>query len=78
MLTCRDVTELTTEYLEGALPLHRRLGLRFHLAYCSFCRRHLAQVRATVSMLRNLPPAPLSPKREDELVEAILHAGSEE
>ena len=75
MLTCRDVTEMTTDYLESALPLHRRLGMRVHLAYCSFCRRHLLQMRATIALLHRLPPVPLSPRREEELVEAILHAG---
>ena len=78
MLTCRDVTEMTTDYLERALPLHRRVGMRVHLAYCSFCRRHLQQVRATIALLRRLPPVPLSPLREDELVDAILHAGPQD
>jgi hypothetical protein len=75
MLTCRDVTEMTTDYLERALPLHRRMGMRMHLACCSFCRRHLLQVRAAIALLGRLPPLPLSPQREEELVEAILHAG---
>ncbi len=68
MLMCRDVTELTTDYLEGALPLPRHLGVRLHLAICSFCRRHLNQVRETVRLLHRLPALPIPPALEDRLV----------
>ncbi len=68
MLTCRDVTDITTDYLEGALPRTRRLALQFHLSICSFCRRHLRQVRATVRFLRHAPtPAP-SPAVENAVL----------
>jgi anti-sigma factor ChrR (cupin superfamily) len=55
LLVCRDVTELTTDYLEGTLPWARRLALTFHLSICRFCRRHLRQVRATVGLLQRMP-----------------------
>ncbi len=52
MLKCRDVTEMTTDYLDGSLTLPHRMGMRWHLSICSFCRRHIKQVRATISLLR--------------------------
>jgi hypothetical protein len=59
MLTCRDVTELATEYQEGALvPLRRRLGIRLHVLMCAACRRYLAQLRTVAAALRRLPPEP--------------------
>lgn len=59
MLVCRDITELTTDYMEGALPRMRRLAMSFHLSICSMCRRHLRQVRATVRLLARVGlPAP--------------------
>ena len=73
-LTCRDVSEMTTDYLDHALPVSRRLGMRIHLAICSFCRRHLKQVRATVTLLRKLPPVRLTQMQEDALIAQILHA----
>ncbi|MDR3523055.1 MAG: zf-HC2 domain-containing protein [Acetobacteraceae bacterium] len=73
-LTCRDVSEMTTDYLDRALPLSRRLGMRFHLAICSYCRRHIEQVHATVTLLRKLPPVRLSQKQEDALIDQILYA----
>jgi len=73
-LTCRDVSEMTTDYLDHALPVSRRLGMRFHLAICSFCRRHLKQMRATITLLRKLPPVRLTQLQEDALINQILHA----
>jgi len=56
MLTCRDVTELATEYQEETLPLRRRLGMRLHILMCGACRRYLAQLRTVAAALRRLPP----------------------
>ena len=56
MLTCRDVTELATDYQEGALSLGRRLEVRLHVLMCRFCRRYLAQMRTVADALRRLPP----------------------
>ena len=36
--TCRDMSELVTDYLERALPLHRRLRVRIHLLRRAACR----------------------------------------
>jgi len=57
MLTCREVTEASTAYREGALPWPRRLEMRLHLAICRGCRAHLRQVGATLAALGKLPPA---------------------
>jgi len=56
MLTCRDVTELATEYQEETLPLRRHLGMRLHILMCGACRRYLAQLRTVAAALRRLPP----------------------
>jgi anti-sigma factor RsiW len=68
MLKCRDVTEMTTDYLDDALPFRRLVAMRWHLAICSFCRRHLRQVRATIRLLHATPPVKLEPEREAALL----------
>lgn len=55
MPTCRDVSELATEYMEGALPLRDSLGVRFHLSRCVACRTYMTQLRKTVALLRGRP-----------------------
>jgi anti-sigma factor ChrR (cupin superfamily) len=37
MPPCSEVQANLTEYLEGALPWHRRLGIRVHLMLCHAC-----------------------------------------
>ena len=54
MLSCRDITDLATEYTEGAMPLGARLSYRMHLAVCSHCRRYLRQLRRTSEALAAL------------------------
>lgn len=75
MLVCRDVPALTTDYLESALPRTQRFSMTFHLSICSFCRRHLRQVRATVRLLRQLP-MPTPAQAVEDAVMACL-AGSQ-
>ena len=70
-LTCRELVELVTEYLEGALSPRDRLDFERHLVWCSFCRDYLDQVRATVEITGEVPgEEPPSPLRE-QLIEAF-------
>jgi anti-sigma factor RsiW len=40
-MTCRQLVELVTEYLEQALPDEERLRFERHLESCGYCRRHV-------------------------------------
>lgn len=75
MLVCRDVTEMTTDYLEHALPWRSRLAMKWHLAICSFCRRHLRQLRQTTQLLGDMPHPPVPAALEDRLVAEAALAG---
>ena len=74
MPTCRDMSELVTDYLERNLPLGRWLGARIHLLQCDACRRYYEQMRRTVRLLasNNFPPP--APDTENSVVDA-LHNG---
>jgi anti-sigma factor RsiW len=47
-LTCQDVVELVTAYLEHALPPEERERFEMHLAGCTGCRNYLDQMRRTI------------------------------
>jgi anti-sigma factor RsiW len=47
-LTCQEVVELVTAYLEHALPAADRGRVEEHLARCEGCGRYLDQVRTTI------------------------------
>lgn len=77
MLTCRDVAEEASAYLDAGLPLPRRVGFRMHLAICTNCRRYMQQMRQTISMLRALPsPAEAGTEAMEARMLAMLHPGT--
>ena len=49
-LSCKELVELITDYLEGALP--RRVRKRFdrHLSACDGCTAYLESMRMTVRL----------------------------
>jgi anti-sigma factor RsiW len=70
-LTCREVVELVTDYLDDALGDAARDEFERHLVTCEGCRAYLGQMRATVRQGRRLQadevPAPVM----DALLEAF-------
>jgi anti-sigma factor RsiW len=71
-MSCRELVEVVTDYLEGRLPEADRVRLQAHLAECPYCEEYIAQMRETVEALGELPPAEsLDPRTERELLEAF-------
>jgi anti-sigma factor RsiW len=68
MLTCKEITELVTEYAEGNLSFMDRLRFQMHIGMCRNCRRYVRQVKATAAALGMLPSPELSPDLEQELL----------
>jgi len=69
MLTCQQVTELVTGYLEGRMEWRQRMAFRCHLALCPHCRRYVRQMRVTISTLGKLPEEPPPPQVREALLE---------
>lgn len=67
MLTCRDVTELVTDYAEGRLGLVQGIRFRMHIGMCPRCRLYLRQVRAVVAAAPAAPVPEAPPDVVDEL-----------
>jgi anti-sigma factor RsiW len=70
-LTCRELVELVTEYLEDALSERERARFEAHLVSCPGCGAHLAQVRETIRILGTVPPESLSEEAERDLLAAF-------
>jgi predicted anti-sigma-YlaC factor YlaD len=71
VLTCRDMSELATNYLDGQLGFVRRFGVWKHLRACSACRRFYDQMRRTVALLARLPYAPPPAETEERIIAAL-------
>jgi anti-sigma factor RsiW len=69
-LSCQELVELVTDYLEGALDEQHRRAFDAHMADCDGCTEYLDQLRATILIAGTLTPADLSQAAED----ALLHA----
>ena len=49
-LTCRELVELVTDYLEGTLPARERARFEAHLRECEACVAYVEQMRTTVRL----------------------------
>ncbi|MBI5090276.1 MAG: zf-HC2 domain-containing protein [Actinobacteria bacterium] len=67
--TCRRVTELITDYLEGALDATDRARFEAHLANCDGCTAYLEQMRATIATVGQIDVGSLPDELRDDLVE---------
>ena len=66
-MVCREVVEVVTDYLEGAMSGRDRARFEAHLADCAHCTEYLAQMRATLDVLGRIEPDELAPEVRDEL-----------
>jgi anti-sigma factor RsiW len=69
-LTCRELVELVTDWLEGKLPPHERARFEAHLVACEACRAHLQQMRHLLDATGRLAEEDVPPAARD----ALLHA----
>ena len=67
-LTCQELVELVTEYLEGALPETQLKRFEEHLAGCHGCHNHFDQMRHAIRLVGRLAESHLSSGAKDELL----------
>lgn len=70
-LTCREMVELVSDYLEGALADHDRARFEQHLVLCEGCTAYLDQMRRTVALVGRLRDQVLDPPSRDRLLETF-------
>lgn len=66
-LTCKELVELVTDYIEESLPAGERRRFDAHLSTCPFCRIYLDQMRQTIQTLGRLPEETVSSDAVDAL-----------
>ncbi len=70
-MSCKELVEVITDYLEGTLPTEDRARFERHLAGCEGCQAYLDQMRQTIAALGHLPQESISPEAETKLLEAF-------
>ena len=67
-LTCKELVELITDYLEGALSPSDRRRFDEHLTTCPYCRIYLEQMRQTIHTMGHLPEEAIPPAALETLL----------
>lgn len=70
-LTCKELVELVTDYLEGDLSPSERVRFELHISICGDCTRYLDQMRATIAAVGGLPADSIPPASRDALLRAF-------
>jgi len=70
-ITCRELVEIITEYLEGTMPQAERRRFEAHLDECPHCVNYLEQMRQTISVLGELREESIAPDAREALLEAF-------
>jgi anti-sigma factor RsiW len=68
-LSCRELVELVTDYLEGRLPSGIRQRFEAHMRSCDGCKIYLEQMRETIRVLGRLPEEAVSDEARIKLLE---------
>jgi anti-sigma factor RsiW len=71
LITCRQLVELVTDYVEGTLPDAARARIDAHLGLCDGCGAYVAQMRMTLEVVGHLTLEDLDPAVERALLDAF-------
>jgi len=67
-LTCKELVELVTDYLEDRLPTAENRRFELHVCTCTGCRVYLAHMRSLVRAAGRLADRELPPAARDDLL----------
>jgi anti-sigma factor RsiW len=70
-LTCIELVELVTDYLEGNLDEEDRARVERHLAGCDACTAYIDQMRVTIAVVGKIEVDDLSEAAKSELLHAF-------
>jgi anti-sigma factor RsiW len=70
-MSCKELVELVTNYLEDAMPAQERQLFEEHLTLCHGCVTYVEQMRQTVAATGTLREESLPPGARDELLAAF-------
>ncbi len=70
-LTCAELVELVTDYLEDALDPADQARFEQHLGICEGCVAYIDQMRVTVELTGRLRLEDLRPHTREALVDAF-------
>lgn len=70
-MVCRELVELVTDYLEGALAPEDRTRLERHLNECDGCAAYIEQIRTTIRLTGRLTAESIPAEAREGLLRAF-------
>jgi anti-sigma factor RsiW len=70
-LSCQEVVELVTGYLDQTLPADDASVFEQHINFCDGCEWYLDQMRMTISTLGRISEEEVPPETRDKLLTAF-------
>ena len=67
-MSCKELVELVTDYLEGRLSDARTRELEEHLTACDGCTVYIEQMRVTLKALGRIPEETVSTVAREKLI----------
>jgi len=67
-LTCQELVELVTDYLENCMAPDERVRFEAHIMVCPGCRTYVEQMRQTIRAIGQLTEESLDPTTQDKLL----------
>ena len=70
-LTCQELVEFVTAYLENTLPPRERARFEAHIATCVNCTAYLQQIRETIRLTGALREETIFPDAKSRLLDTF-------
>ena len=70
-MSCQEVVELVTEYLDAALDADEAALFEQHVNFCDGCDWYLDQMRSTVATVGRISEDEVPPETRDKLLTAF-------
>lgn len=70
-MTCIELVELVTDYLEGSMPADERARFDEHISGCEGCTTYMEQLRITIRLTGMLTEEQIAPDARAALLDAF-------
>jgi len=70
-ITCHEVVELVTDYLDRALPADETSLFEQHINFCDGCIVYVEQMRSTVAAVGHVREEDVPPEAKERLMAAF-------
>jgi anti-sigma factor RsiW len=70
-VSCQEVVELVSDYLEGALPVEEATLFEQHINFCDGCEWYLDQMRAAIATVGRIGEEHVPTEARDRMLTAF-------